>query len=467
VSTHELPASDAPRRRYAELDRLLREAVLRERAELSGDVPTADGTMVRARRTNSPEAPYAGYLSWSQLGNLVAQTLRHLGSELGWDGEAVVAALKSETALPHDLRERQILLEALQREFNRCFDYSTRVLHRVHVNRQENYEKYLGDEPVLRTFHEFDFDPATIGFFPISEWTEHRQLERHNVGEARIRSHRPRQKWITDTTEFAKLAAAERRKDPGSPCPTLVDYIVDSRESQGDKLILTVAHSDYSQHVAISTYLDTHPELYDQLRRRIQGTEPGDGLAAVIQNAPPSNIVINVTVLSRTGSLLLLQRAEKARVWPSRFQVGPHETMNWTSAGEAPENCFDLAERALREEVGLDNPDLYYDKIVFSWFGYYMPNASAYFFAHVRTSLTKDEILERIDSCEGRWEVKDARWMNLHRDDVLDREAILDILSTWRQGSHKSGLDSQQRAWLPHAVMSLSQLSRVIRQKML
>ena len=203
------------------------------------------------------------------------------------------------------------------------------------------------------------------------------------------------------------------------------------------------------------------------MSRRIQGTGPGDGLAGVIHDAPPSNIVINVTVLSRTGNLLLLQRAEKARVWPSRFQVGPHETMNWTSAGEAAESCFDLAERALREEVGLDDPELYYEKIVFSWFGYYLPNASAYFFAHVRTRLTRHEILERIDSCEGRWEMKDVEWLDLHENRVLKRDTILDILSTWREGPYRSDLDSQQRAWLPHAVMSLSQLARVLRQKML
>ena len=220
VSLHEDRTARTPPRRFAKLDRLLREAVQRERAELSSCVPAADGTVTRPRRTNRPDAPYIGYLSWPQLGHLVAELLqRRLGSELGWDGGAVVAALKSDSALPHDLRERQILLEALQRVFNQCFDYSTGVLQRIHVSSQENYEKYLGEDPVLRPFHDFDFDPATIGFFPISEWTEHRQLERHNVGETRVRSHRPRQKWITDTVEFAGLAAAERRKDRAARAP--------------------------------------------------------------------------------------------------------------------------------------------------------------------------------------------------------------------------------------------------------
>lgn len=194
---------------------------------------------------------------------------------------------------------------------------------------------------------------------------------------------------------------------------------------------------------------------------RISRSDGEGGLASLIARSPDSNIVINVTVQSREGELLLIKRPVGARLWAETYQVGAHETMNWPNAGANVETCYERAERALAEEIGIKRSEEYYHKIVFSWFGYYLREASTYFFAHVRTRLTRQQILDRIDLAPSRWEIGDTDWM------WPVREEITPILDTWRNGPYEFGEDPHQRVWLPHSMLSLGQLHRVMRQGML
>ncbi|MFF1371963.1 NUDIX hydrolase, partial [Streptomyces virginiae] len=123
--------------------------------------------------------------------------------------------------------------------------------------------------------------------------------------------------------------------------------------------------------------------------------------------------------------------------------------------------CHQLAVRALREELGLTNPRDYYNNIVFSWFGFYAPDASTYFFAHVKTRLEEDELVQRATSAESAFEIESIDWCD------LDQPTIIKVLSTWQDGPWAAGKDDQGRQYLPHATVSLTQLWRVTQQHML
>ncbi|WP_217241368.1 hypothetical protein, partial [Streptomyces sp. AC555_RSS877] len=124
-------------------------------------------------------------------------------------------------------------------------------------------------------------------------------------------------------------------------------------------------------------------------------------------------------------------------------------------------NCHELAVRALREELGLTNPKDYYNNIVFSWFGSYVVEASGYFFAHVKTPLEEDELVARVATAENAFEIEDVDWYD------LDRPTVTMVLGTWQDGPWTAGADGTGRQYLPHATMSLTQLWRVTRQRML
>ena len=313
----------------------------------------------------------------------------------------------------------------------------------------------------------FGFDPASVGFFKIIDWNANRRLDRmHNIGEVRkvdkreeLRLHRQKEDWV-DPVRFRGYVDEERQQT-GSACPTLVGYDEDTREAGNETLRLRVAQSWYFEHVAVRRYLRDHPGEYDAVVSRIRDADQEGGLSRVIRSAPNSNIVVNVTVQSRNDRVMMLRRPVGARVWPAFYQAGAHETMNWSEPGRPIENCYELATRALREEINLADPGDYYDNIVFSWFGFYAVEVSAYFFAHVKTRLEEDELVQRAMLAPSAYEINDVDWYE------LDQPTVSKVLATWSDGPWRPKQDEQGRRYVPHTIMSLLELWRVRQQRML
>ena len=313
----------------------------------------------------------------------------------------------------------------------------------------------------------FGFDPSSVGFFRIIDWNASRWLDPdHNIGEVRkvdkreeLRLHGQKEDWV-DPVGF-RAYVEEERQQTGSPCPTLVGYDEDTREPGNDTLQLRVAQSWYFEHVAARRYLRDHPHEYEAVVSRIRNADEEGGLSRMIRSAPNSNIVINVTVQSRNDRVMMLRRPLGARTWSGFYQAGAHETMNWSESGRPVENCYELATRALREEINLRDPKDYYDNIVFSWFGFYAAEVSGYFFAHVKTRLEEDELVQQAMLAPSAFEIDDVDWYE------LDRPTISRVLETWRDGPWHAKRDEQERQYIPHTVMSLTQLWRISEQGML
>ena len=152
-----------------------------------------------------------------------------------------------------------------------------------------------------------------------------------------------------------------------------------------------------------------------------------------------------------------MKRSNAVSTFRGFWQVGPHKSLGYKSDNK-PENVLDLAKRALIEEAGLE-PEDYGDDIIFSWFGMYLKEATPYVFAHVSTHLTRREVESRVVGASSAYEIADggARvdWLPLTVDAI---EAIAD---TWR--ADPSGRpDSLGRRYVPHAVIGLRQLTRVL-----
>ena len=410
-----------------------------------------------------------GWLSWPHLSELISKEL--LASEVSdpWDGDEVRKVIYSgDRVLPSDLSTRQLFLQAVQKVMNACFDTAERACGRPVAGQRIRFvQEFLGDTPVPTPFRPFNFDPTSVGFFRIIDWNAGRRLDPiHNIGETakvskrqELLRHHQVEDWV-DPARF-RTYLDEERIQPGSPCPTLVGYDEDTRETGNEKLRLRVDRSEYYEHVAVRRYLRDHPDEYDAVVARIGHGDQEGGLSSVVRSAPNSNIVVNVTVQSRNGLVMMLRRPVGARVWPRFYQAGAHETMNWSEPGRLVENCYELATRALREEVNLTSPSDYYDNIVFSWFGFYAVEASAYFFAHVKTALEEDELVRRATAAEAAFEIEDVDWY------TLDRPTISKILETWSNGPWNPQPDGDDRHYLPHTTMSMTQLWRVTRQHML
>jgi hypothetical protein len=172
---------------------------------------------------------------------------------------------------------------------------------------------------------------------------------------------------------------------------------------------------------------------------------------------------VNVSVVSDEGRVLALRRSNIVATARSVWTIGPHETMNWIDPdrplGErGPETAFTLAERALKEEVGLGQDD--YGPILFSWFGLYVPDACTYLFGHVRTKLESSEVTKRILQSEGSYETLEAG--NAVSWEPYECKSFQKILTAVRN----STADASGRHWIEFAPLSLEGLWRMRPQLM-
>jgi hypothetical protein len=428
------------------LNAAFREALKRDRAKLNDGMPR-----------HYPRTYDGSYLTWGQLAELVWQRLRPEG-QFVWTVDLVQEAIeKDDRALPREWVDREEFLIAVQNAVSYCLRRS--IEYRIDRNlpapnpTNESYvSEFLGRDPALGSYRPFGFNPQNIGFFKILDWNSARPLLEKNVGLVR-KYRQARGLWDIPIQEMQEYLDRERAL-PGAPCPSLVDYVEDTREINNDLLELWVVDSSYYEHVAIRKYMADHPDFYELIESRINK----EGLRPVLVESPPSNICINVTVLSREGSVLTVQRSGGSRVWPGYYQLGPHETMLTILPGQSYENCFELGWRALREEVNIGPSDCYGGRMVFSWFGYYLPDCSAYFFAHVRSTLTKSEIVERCIEAESAFEIEDVVWLD------FTGNLVGQIVEQWptRQPSAEGLLK-----FLPHSAVAATQLYRVLGTNML
>ncbi|NUP50812.1 MAG: hypothetical protein HOW97_26405 [Catenulispora sp.] len=300
--------------------------------------------------------------------------------------------------------------------------------------------------PVQERHGIFKFDPGAVGLYPINRWTAARMLEPSSL-EMRIVSDRPTQQWC-DPTEWRRIATELAEKHSGEVA-YLTDFVIDHRESEyGGNFCYTVTPCDYSEHLATLTYLREHHEV----QARIKEAFAGGRVADFARTSPPSLIKINVSVLNRDNRFLAIQRSAAVETKKGLWTVGPNETMILSKRpvpGRTAEDLFGLAERCLREELGLEPRTC--GPVRISWIGYESTTATVKVFAQVRTRLSGADVLEIMSTAHGLFEAQDAIWL------PFNRRAVADIIRNWEQG------DSARRRWSSSAPLALQELWRMRR----
>jgi hypothetical protein len=114
--------------------------------------------------------------------------------------------------------------------------------------------------------------------------------------------------------------------------------------------------------------------------------------------------------------------------------------------GEQIESLFDLGERCLREEVGLEPED--YGSIHVSWVGYYAPTLEVKVFAHVRTVLPESAIEARLATAHSLYEIADLCWL------PLDQGQLTELIKSWRG-------DALGRRWSDSVPLAAQELWRM------
>jgi len=305
---------------------------------------------------------------------------------------------------------------------------------------QRHLRKTRGRIRDRRYFNPLRFDPQTVNFFTLNQWSEARPLHRSLIIQA-IGNPQP-QTWC-DEKELTRIR--NEITDKGGPACSLIDLVVDHRESdEGQSLRLTFAPSVYGDFLAVSEYFTQHPDEVSVVMDRLER----EGTESMIRTAPLSVVAVNVTVTSSDGYVLAIRRSSSVRTSQNVWTLGPNETMNLPNGrpGES-EDFYRLAERCLREELGLE-PLTDYEQIFFSWMGYNVPGAIVHIIAHVMSTRDHFQIEESLHRSHGAFEADQIAWIKDRRKDL---EQIV-------RHHHK---DEFGRRWIESAPLAAQQYWRV------
>jgi len=287
-----------------------------------------------------------------------------------------------------------------------------------------------------------DFEPADVGLFPINRWSPARPLRRDRI-RMTVASSRPGQGWC-DPVSWSSLAEKFKAEGKTGDIGYLVDFQVDHHETMDGQLFrYSVSHCDYWEHLATVEYLQHDAAA----RSKIWEAFENGHILDFARSAPPAAIKINVALLSPDRKFIAIQRSGSVDHKKGAWTVGPNETMilrPFRTPGSQMEDLFGVAERCIREEIGLEPVD--YGPINISWMGYDAASAQAKVYAQVKTHLPRREVDRRMSGSHGLWEAQAVEWIPLNKANALD------IMENWERG------DSHGRRWsasAPHALQEL------------
>lgn len=248
-------------------------------------------------------------------------------------------------------------------------------------------------------------DLAADGFIQLMAWSPNRPLDRdlHRaiVGGGREEPCLP-SAVLRDAREHA------RRTIQGT-AGSIVRYTVDHGEAgpQSRAFVIEVASVAYSDGVAFQELLaeDSH---WNSVRECVKAFGPES-----LSHLPPNTFFIDLTLTTSSGNTLAIRRsAGGVETAKGLWALGACETMAPLPShpGARPENLFDLAERAAKEELGLESHEL--GPIWISWFGIGR-NHGLFCVAHTTTRLAEDQITSRIEDCYANFEADAFRWIHV------------------------------------------------------
>ncbi|MDV3136823.1 hypothetical protein [Mycobacterium sp. 29Ha] len=251
------------------------------------------------------------------------------------------------------------------------------------------------------------YDLQEIYLYQIMSWSASRPLDPGKHRVQRDTADRPPQEWFPPAI-LEREVHSIRARVQGEVCE-VTDSTVDHGESGNSTkgFTLRVRPSEYADSLVLPRLL-ADDELWKPLQQRIMR----HGILETLAVAPPRSFFVNLTVSTTRGEVLMTRRSASAASAAGLRSLGVCETMNAIpmTAGHEPEDLFDLAHRAAREELGLERSDI--GPIWFTWYGFGRYHGQ-FAVAHTQTRLSADEVEVRARSAEAGWEADALRWIDV------------------------------------------------------
>ena len=241
-----------------------------------------------------------------------------------------------------------------------------------------------------------------------------------------------------------------------------VGYNVDHQDNKyGENFELMVADCDYSEALASGKYLSAHPEIKDRIRAMVS-----EDPQAYFRKAIPSDIFINLIVVSEYGNILVLRRSKSVASARGLWCVGAYETMEQyhESTAHGDPDFHALAQRCLEEELAIqqieqdvDNRIIQrYKSIFISSISLSMSHAGMLVTGIVRLeNITEGEVIKRISKkAHSKYEHDDVRWLPFNHREVkkfVENET----------GIYDNFVKSTNEKWISYAKWSLYECARV------
>jgi hypothetical protein len=298
---------------------------------------------------------------------------------------------------------------------------------------------------------EINYDPMKDDLWEITKWSYKRQLNKENM-IVRYKRNRPSQEFIPEDILKKYAQKYKNQNILGDVC-YLVNYNIDSQDQDREDLyefMLEVSPSDYSEHLAAYDYLEENPQIRENIVKILENN-PKEYLKKSI----PSNISINVVVISELNNILAIKRSSAVASARNEWTIGAFETMvyDFLNTAESDSSFDALARRCLREELGITHRD--YKDIFISWMGLSLLSMRGHVIAVVRLQKTTEAQMEgNMKKAHGYYEASIIKWLPM---DVIEIKSFVER----HEGNYMEYIKEYGGKWSSFAPLALTEALRV------
>lgn len=308
-----------------------------------------------------------------------------------------------------------------------------------------------------------NYNPSADGVVVLHTWSYNHRLDPANT-KFGITS-RPNTPFIKDKEEFQSIVDSFKAQNIRGEICYMVNYNIDHRDNDyGKHFELYVAPCDYSEASAISGYLKTHMDVKDEILK-IVSENPKN----YFRQALPSDIFLNLIVLSKNNKILALKRSKAVASAQGLWCIGAYETMEmpFSKTACADSNFHKLAERCLFEEIGISPNEICYktgkNRQFFNTYSIFISclSLSLHHMGIMVTAIvklddiTEEEICERIiSSAHSKYEHDGVAWLEYNKREM---KRFIEIDS----GLYADFVKANDEKWIAYAKLSLYELYRV------
>ncbi|WP_425641423.1 hypothetical protein ACPUEK_15935 [Marinomonas gallaica] len=224
---------------------------------------------------------------------------------------------------------------------------------------KRRYSTQRADRKSQKSFA--SYNPADDGLIKLNQWSLSHPLKRRNH-KVIVDPQRPSQGFIPSEKLTLESEKLQKAGYSGDIC-YLTGVQIDHNESVAGRVFsLKVTPCDYSEHIAACKIVGSDDKTRNEIISRMR-----DNPFKYLSNPVPSNIFVNVVVLSREN-FLAVRRSRSVETAKDEWVPGVAETMKIKiDLPGDEEDLFTLSRRCLKEELNLDE-DMY-GEINIAWFG--------------------------------------------------------------------------------------------------